>query len=118
MADVYKNVARDDASVIMQIGVVNDGVHTGSPAPAALRAEVAGLRRDLRSALTRGEVSAAKFAAAQEQLEEVDASLADTGSGARERLLGALRRLKDLVAGAADLGAKIAIIVKAIHGLP
>ncbi len=112
------NVAKRHARVGAQIGSVGRDVHVGAGPITGIRADVTDLRQAMLAALGAGELDPARFVAAEKQFEEIDKHLDDAGSGHRRRLLEALARLKELVVNAADLGAKVAAIINAVHGMP
>jgi hypothetical protein len=117
MAKIVFNTS-GSAHVGSQIGQVRGDVNVGVNPMADIRAEVAELRQALFAALGTGELDRARFAAAERQLEEIDTHLDDANSSSgRKKLIDALTRLKELAPGATDLGAKIATIIAAVHGL-
>jgi len=110
------NIAQDHSHVHVQAGQIKGNVIFGGVSQADLRDQLAELRRDLLAARDSRELDAETFAAASEELSQAAAYSVD-GSGEHSKLVIALKRLKGLVDGIADLGSKVAAIIAAIHNL-
>lgn len=119
-----ENVAKDHSRVGVQAGQINIGAQAGqikdnvfgATGQADLQDQLAELRRELLAARNSHELDAETFAAADEELSKAAEQSVDSSDG-RSKLVIALKRLKGLVDGIADLGAKIAAIIAAIHSL-
>jgi hypothetical protein len=116
---VFKNEASGHARVGGQVGqgVINVGPDLFGEKRAVLKDQIADLQQALLATRERGEIDPARFAAAESQLEEVDTHLDGSDENARQKLLEALGRLKRLIPGAIDLGAKVAAIIGVVRGL-
>jgi adenosylhomocysteine nucleosidase len=118
------NVARDQSRVGVQAGQIVGGVTIGTAGDvtlgdadqAGLRDQLAAIRGELLAARERNELDSETFAAASEELSKAAEYSADRSAG-RGKLVIALKRLKGLVDGVADLGSKVAAIIAAVHGL-
>jgi hypothetical protein len=122
----YVNVARDDARVGEQIGSIGTrldhiggDVHVNRPGAAddELRHQLAELRQALARYETAGRLDRATYEAAEDELRAADSQLAAGGEPARSRVVLALKRLKGLVEGIAELATKVADAITAARGL-
>jgi adenosylhomocysteine nucleosidase len=110
------NVARDHSRVQVQAGQIRGNVTIDTSSQTGLRDQLAELRRDLFAARDCSELDLETFAAANEELSKAAEYSIDTSDG-RSKLVIALKRLKVLVENVAELGAKIAAIIAAVHNL-
>jgi hypothetical protein len=116
------NIARDHARVGEQIGRIDSridhvagDVHIGRGVPAG--DEILGQLAELRRALVRqraaGKLDDNTYEAAADELRTAESWLSSPGTARRDRFVLALKRLKGLVEGIADLGAKVAALIAA-----
>lgn len=122
----YVNVAQDHAQVGEQVSTigtridhVTGDVHLGgdrTPSADALRQQLAELRRALASAERAGRLGQETYEAAADELRAADSYLSRPDMPGRQRFVLALKRLKGLLDGVADLAAKVATILDAVRG--
>lgn len=124
-ADIV-NIARDHARVGEQIGRIGtridhvDGdVHIGGTpaAPDVLRRQLAEIRRVLADEQAAGRLGQDTYEAAADELRAAVSYLSTPGNAGRKRFVLAMKRLKGLVEGVADLAAKVAAAINAARGL-
>ena len=128
MSGGVTNVATDHAQVGFQAGqIIGDvrvvfGPGPGTPTDlssqiAALAAEVADFREQLRQAHTTGRLDESTYLAAEAELEIVTDSLAESTGQGKSRLMVALKKLRGLIADVTELAANLATIITAVKGM-
>lgn len=117
MTGSFFNIAQDNAHVGQQIGHLdNRYYHATDWSDAAVRQQLADLRRALADHLTAGDLDKATYEAAEDELRAADSYLAAPDGGQHNRVVLALRRLKGLVEEIADLATKVAAAITAVRG--
>jgi hypothetical protein len=120
---VTKGRARVGEQIGQQIGNridhVTGNILLGEVAliPETLRRQLAELRRDLTDERAAQRLDPETYEAATDEIRAADQYLSALDGPDRGRLLLALRRLKGLVEGFADLTAKVAVAITAARGL-
>ncbi|MFI6294626.1 purine phosphorylase [Nonomuraea sp. NPDC050790] len=120
MTDSAKNVARDHARVGVQAGHIHGDVTIGTPPPARVAdpaAQLAELRERLAEARKAQEVDEDTFIAAEAEIEVAAESLSESTTAGRSKALIALKKLRGLLADAAELAAHVSAVITAIRGL-
>ena len=112
-----KNIARGRSIVGVQAGVVNGDISVGAASGRNLQDQVADLREALLAARESNELDSETFAAAEEELSKVAGHLVGPVDVERGKVVVALKRLKGLVEGVANLAGKVAVIITAVQGL-
>lgn len=114
----FTNTAQDHAQVGIQAGKVNGSIHHSWVHRASTRAGIRdGLNevyRTLAASARRGELEAAVFAAAEQELDLATVHLTDSGEAGRRALLLVLGRLRKLLAATyqdQDMAIKLAGLV-------
>ncbi|WP_182886999.1 5'-methylthioadenosine/S-adenosylhomocysteine nucleosidase [Microbispora sp. H10885] len=112
------NIARDNARVGVQAGVVHGGVRIGADAgePADLEQALAALRVRLERARTDGRLDEDTYAAAEAELTVADEALRDKPRS-RNKLTLALKKLRGLIGDLGDLAADLAAVIALAQAL-
>ncbi|MGW5265709.1 5'-methylthioadenosine/S-adenosylhomocysteine nucleosidase [Microbispora sp. NPDC004025] len=112
------NIARDNARVGVQAGIVHGGVRIGpNPGqPADLEQALAAFRARLEQARTDGHLDEDTYAAAEAELTEADKALLETPRS-KSKLTLALKKLRGLVSDAGDLATELAAIIALAQAL-
>lgn len=124
MSDVFKNTARDNASVGAQIGRVDGDVNVGGGVSAAHPASsesllelLAEIREELDSARRRGDIDRDSESAAREEIVAAEASLPISDEDSASRFTVAMKRARGLVEGLATLTTKVTEAITAVQGI-
>lgn len=116
------NVAGPGSTVGVQGNDVRSNSVTITAAPSAsstpdVAAELAAIRDELARARAAGEVDSATYAAAQDELDLADKALGENTPDGRSRVVVALKRLRGLIAEAAEVASKVAALITAVSSL-
>ncbi|MEV0402204.1 5'-methylthioadenosine/S-adenosylhomocysteine nucleosidase [Actinoallomurus sp. NPDC050550] len=114
-----RNIAQDNARVMVQAGTVHGGIRISpEPIPPTDLAEaLSGLRARLQQARAAGHLDEDTYTAAEAELTEADDALKANTPQSRGRLVLALKKLRGLIGDVADLAAEVATIITLAKGL-
>lgn len=116
----YRNIARDNARVGIQAGVIQGDIKLtlDQSQPMDLAGALADFRARLEHARTEGRLDEDTYAAAREELAIADKALQATTPQSKRRLTLALKRLRGLIGDVAELATALANIISLAQVLP
>ena len=116
------NIADRSSTVGIQgKNVTNSVVTIGTAPPASatpdLAAELAAIREELARARSSGAVDSVTYEAAQDELDLAGKALEENTSDGQGKFVLALKRLRGLIAEAAEVASKVAALITAVNSL-
>lgn len=114
-----RNVAKDNARVMVQAGTVHGGIRIGHQPdpPTDIAAALADIRTHLHRARAAGRLDEETHSAAEAELTVAEEALRTDTPQSRGRLVLALKKLHGLVADVAELAAAVVAIITLAKGL-
>ncbi|GAB3147300.1 5'-methylthioadenosine/S-adenosylhomocysteine nucleosidase [Microbispora hainanensis] len=113
------NIARDNARVGVQAGVVHGDVRLGfePDRPTDLTEALAGFRSQLKHARDNGRLDEDTYIAAQEELAAAEEALQTKAPQSKGRLTMALKKLRGLISDVGELATELAAIIALAQAL-